>query len=59
MEMGRKMTGNKEKATKMTYVRKPYRETCKLTIKNKNELFKISSRWNDEQLILKERSIRG
>lgn len=41
MKVGRKMTGNKEKATKMTYVGKSCREICKLIIKIKIKCLKL------------------
>lgn len=34
MKVGRKITGNKEEATKMIYVGKSCREICNLIIKN-------------------------
>lgn len=59
MKVGRKMTGNKEEATKMIYVGKSCREICKLIIKNENKMFKICRKWTNEQLILKGRSPKG
>lgn len=41
MKVGRKMTGNKEEATKMIYVGKSCREICKLIIEIKIKCLKL------------------